>query len=200
MASMLKKERIIILKKQAFSESDLIVRGLNQKGWQLSFIAKGALKSKKRFSGGVLEPTSYIQTEYRLSKSSLHILQSAWFLDDFSKLRTNYQRLNLALNFLNLVSKVSQEGTTDTEELFHLLGNALKQAETSPQLDNLKICFQIKLLFEQGVLPKELSLKSVLNKTLREHIQINWSESKKQFLLNKLDQSFKSYLEYSDSI
>ena len=192
---MLIKERIIILKNQAFSESDLIVRGLNQKGCQLSFIAKGALKSKKRFSGGVLEPSSYIQAEYRPSKSSLHNLQSAWFLDDFLKLRTNYQKLNLALDFLKLISKVSQEGTEDTEELFHLLGNALKQAETSPQLDNLKICFQIKLLFGQGVLPEELSLKEVLSKTLREHTQLNWSDSKKQFLLNKLDQSLKSYLE-----
>ncbi|MCY4321179.1 MAG: DNA repair protein RecO [Bdellovibrionaceae bacterium] len=192
---MLVKEKIIILKNQAFSESDLIVWGLNQKGWQLSFIAKGALKSKKRFSGGVLEPSSYIQVEYQQSKSSLHKLQQAWFLDSFSKLRTSYQRLNLALYFLGIVYKVSQQGTEDTKELFNLLGNALKQTETSPQLKNLKICFQIKFLFGQGVLPKELSLKSALNKTLSEHVEINWSESEQQFLSNKLDHSLKNYLE-----
>ena len=193
---MLIKEQVIILKNQAFSESDLIIRGLNSKGCQLSFIAKGALKSKKRFAGGVLEPTAYIQAEYRPSKSALNSLQTAWFLDDFSKLRANYQRLNLALYFLQLISKVSQEGTEDTEELFHLLGNALKQAETSPQLDNLKICFQIKLLFGQGVLPEALSLKEVLSKTLNEHTQFNWTDNKKQFLLNKLNQNLKSYLEH----
>ena len=193
---MLLKERVIILKNQAFSESDLIVRGLNSKGCQISFIAKGALKSKKRFRGGVLEPSSYIQAEYRLSKSSLHPLQQAWFLDDFSKLRTNYQRLNLALYFLKLIFKLSQEGTEDTEEIFHLLGNALKQAETSPMLDNLKICFQVKLLFGQGVLPKEPVFQEVLSKTLSEHNQFNWPDSKKQFLLNKLNQSLKNYLEH----
>ena len=192
---MLVKEKIIILKNQIFSESDLILWGLNQKGCQLSFIAKGALKSKKRFAGGILEPTSYIQTEYRPSKNSLNNLQQAWSLDDFSHLRTSYQRLNLALYFLNLISKISQEGTTDTEELFNLLGNSLKQTENSPQLDNLKICFQIKLLFGQGVLPKDLALKEVLSKTLSEHATINWTESKKQSLLNKLNQSLKSYLE-----
>ena len=97
-----------------------------------------------------MEPSSYIEIEYRPSKSALNTLQQAWFLDNFSKLRTSYQRLSLALYFLNLISKLSQEGTEDTEELFRLLGNALKLTETSEKLDNLKICFQIKLLFGQG--------------------------------------------------
>ena len=192
---MLIKERVIVLKNQAFSESDLILWGLNPKGCRLSFIAKGALKSKKRFSGGVLEPTSYIQIEYRPSKSSLNTLQQAWFLDNFSNLRKSYQKLSLALYFLTLISKVSQEGTEDTEELFHLLGNGLKQAEHSSQLENLKICFQIKLLFGQGVLPKELTLAEVLNKTLSEHTKLSWKEHEKRILQNKLEQSLKSYLE-----
>ena len=191
---MLVKEQIIVLNTYAYSESDLIVRGLNSKGCQISFIAKGALKSKKRFSGGVLEPSSYIQVEYRPSKKALNTLQQAWFLDNFPKLRASYQRLSLALYFLKLISKLSQEGTEDTEELFRLLGNALKLAETSAQLDNLKICFQIKLLFGQGVLPEELALQEVLSKTLSEHSQFNWTDSKKQFLLNKLEQNLKVYL------
>ena len=192
---MLVKEQIIVLKNHTFSESDLIIRGLNPKGCQLSFIAKGALKSKRRFSGGVLEPTAYIQVEYRPSKSSLHKLQQAWFLEDFPKLRKSYQRLNLALYFLQLISKISQEGEEDAEELFHLLGNALKQTENSPCLENLKIFFQTKLLFGQGVLPKELALEKILSKTLNEHAQLNWGEKEKQSLLNKLDQSLKSYLD-----
>ena len=96
---MLVRDRIIILKNQVFSESDLIIRGLNSKGCQLSFIAKGALKSRKRFSGGVLDPTAYIELEYRPSKKSLHRLQQAWFLEDFSALRKDYNRLSLALYF-----------------------------------------------------------------------------------------------------
>ena len=192
---MLIKERIIVLKNQAFSESDLLIWGLNSKGCQLSFIAKGALKSRKRFSGGVLEPSSYIQVEYSPSKSGLNRLNQAWFLDDFSNLRKSYQKLSLALYFLQLIYKVSQEGTEDTAELFDLLGNALKQIEQSPELDNLKIFFQIKLLFSQGILSKELALKEVLEKSLSEHDQVSWQDSKKQILLNKLNQSLKSYLD-----
>ena len=191
---MLLRDRIIVLKKWPFSESDLIVRGLNTKGCQISFIAKGALKSKKRFGGGVLDPTSYIELEYRPSKNSLHILQKAWFLKDFFKLRTDYSRLSLALYFLKMMGDISQEGTEDTEELFHLLGNALKEAEHSLVLDSLKIFFQMKVLFLQGVLPAELSDSNILKSTLKKHQQFHIETEKKQFLLKKLEQTLKHYL------
>ena len=192
---MLVRDQIIVLKNQAFSESDLIVRGLNQKGCQLSFIAKGALKSKKRFSGGLLEPTSYIELEYRPSKSSLHKLQQAWCLEDFSNLRKDYNRLNLAFYFLKVISKISQEGTPDSEELFHLLGNALKETQDSSTLDSLKLFFQIKILFLQGVLPKEFALPEVLESTLNNHEVFKINQEKKQILLTKLNQSLNHYLE-----
>ena len=192
---MLLRNRIIVLTNQPFFESDLIVRGLNTKGCQLSFIAKGALKSKKRFFGGVLEPTAYIEIEYRPSKKSLHKLQQAWFLEDFSDLRKDYNRLNLALYFLKVIRQISQEGTEDSEELFHLLGNALMEAQNSPCLDSLKLFFQVKILFLQGVLPKELSPSEILKSALHQHKNFEMNEGKKKNLLNQLDQSLKLYLE-----
>ena len=191
---MLLRDKIIVLKKWPFSESDLIVRGLNTKGCQMSFIAKGALKSKKRFGGGVLDPSAYIELEYRPSKKSLHVLQKAWFLEDFSKLRTDYDRLNLALYFIKVMGEISQEGTEDSEELFHLLGNALKEAENSLVLDSLKIFFQMKVLFLQGVLPAEFSHSEILKSALKSHKQFQMEAEKKQILSNKLEQTLKHYL------
>ena len=191
---MLIRDRVIILKNQPFSESDLIVRGLNTKGCQISFIAKGALKSKKRFSGGILDPASYIGLEYRPSKKSLHILQQAWFLKDFSGLRKDYSHLNLALYFLKVINEVSQEGTEDSEELFHLLGNALTLVQSSSSLDSLKLFFQVKILFLQGVLPKELAPPKILKSTLKEHKDFKIDEGERKILLNKLDQTLKLYL------
>jgi len=189
------RDQIIVLKNHVFAESDLIVRGLNSKGQQLSFIAKGALKSKKRFNGGVLEPSSYIQVEYRSSKKSLHRIQQAWFLKDFSKLRKNYDRLNLALYFLKVVNQISQEGEEeDSKELFHILGNALAFAEHSHCLDSLKLFFQMKILFLQGVLPKEYSLPEVLSHPLYEHNNFKMETPHKQELIKKLDQSLQHYL------
>ncbi|MBC6415824.1 MAG: DNA repair protein RecO [Bdellovibrionales bacterium] len=192
---MLLREKIIVLKNQIFSESDLIVKGLNQKGSQLSFIAKGALKSKKRFRGGVLEPSSYIELEFRFSKSSLHYIQQAWFLDDFSKLRTNWQRLNLALYFLSIMEKISQEGEEDCRELFNLLGNSLKQTEISSDLDKLKIYFQTKVLFLQGVLSEKILLPEILNNAIEKHESLLLSSLKKTKLLQNLTQSLNHYLE-----
>lgn len=194
MNSRLLRDKIIVLKKWPFSESDMIVRGLNTKGCQISFFAKGALKSKKRFGGGVLDPTAYIELEYRPSKKSLHTLQKAWFLEDFYNLRADYNRLNLALYFLKIIEKISQEGTEDSAELFHLLGNALKEAEQSSNLESLKIFFQMKVLFLQGVLPKELSYSEVLKSTLKNHNQFQMESEHQQALSEKLEQALKHYL------
>ncbi len=189
------RDRVIVLKNHAFSESDLIIRGINSKGCQLSFIAKGALKSKRRFSGAVLEPTAYIELEYRPSKRALHNLREAWLLEDFSALREDYLRLQTALYFVQVTSRLSHGETEDSKELFHILGNALTVAQTSPCLDILKICFQEKVLFLQGVLPKELIIPEILKSPLSQHSQIKIAKESKNNLLQKLDQSFKLYLD-----
>ena len=166
----IKREKIIVLKTFPFSESDLILRGLNSSGLKMSFIAKGALKSKRLFSGGVLEPCSFIEVEYRDSKNSLYRISQAWFLKDFRGLRADYNRLTLALYFVRLAEHFSTEGGEDSShELFNLLGNALIEAEASAHLENLKLFFQVKLLFLQGVLPNPQEYSSILSYALKEH-------------------------------
>lgn len=188
---MLKREKIIVLKTFPFLESNLIVRGLNSKGVKMSFIARGALKSKKRFGGGVLEPCSFIQVEYRPS-SSLNKLQEAWFLKDFVSLRTDYDRLTAALYFVQLVENFSTESEEDSRELFNLLGNALVEAERSCHLENLKLFFQVKLLFLQGVLPHPDRYSDILNSALKAHEHFN---QKDKALLFKSEQALNRYLE-----
>ncbi len=168
------KDKVIVLKQNRFSETDLIVRVLNQKGALLSFIAKGAVKSRKRFTGGVLEPGHFIGVEYKHSRrSSLHFLCQAWFLKRFENLRRDYDRLQLALHFLSLIEKISQEGVEDSPELFHLLGNSLKALETSNHLPALQFIFEFRLLLSQGVLPPELQTQEFLFFiTIKEHEQL----------------------------
>ena len=147
------KDQVIVLKQSCFQESDLIIKALNPQGALISFIAKGALKSCKRFPGGVLDPTHYIGVEYKKSRSSsLHYLCRAWFLDSFKGLRLNYERLNLALYVLSLAEKMSWEGAEHNEELFNLLGNTLQTLEHAENLSSLQFIFEIRLLLSQGVL------------------------------------------------
>ena len=167
------KDQVITLKTSYFGESDLIVRSLNQNGALTTFIAKGARKSRRRFTGGVLEPAHFIGVEYRVSKrSNLHQLQQAWFLKRFDGIRTDYDRLQLALYFLSVMNRISQEGM-DSPDLFHLLGNSLEAATHSKHLFILQFVFEFRLLCCQGVLPKELQKEQqLLNTTIAEHDQL----------------------------
>ena len=188
------KEKLIILKNRPFGEADLIVQGLNPRGGRMSFIAKGALKSRRRFPGGLLDPSSYIDALYRPSKRSLHILQEAFLLEGFSFLRRDYSRLCLALEFLQLACSFSREGVEDSGELFHLLGNGLKEAQDSPSLDCLKLFFYIKTLFLQGVLPSKPDYESILIRTLRDHRNFDISGGAIKRLLEDLSLSLRRYL------
>lgn len=189
----LEKEQIIVLKSIPFLESDLIVHGINDQGATKHFIAKGALKSTKRFTGGVLEPTSFIKVEYRVSKS-LNRLREAWLLNDFKNLRKDYDRLQMALYFVKVISQISQEGITDSKELFHLLGNALSLAESSSSLPLLKTFFQIKLLFIQGVLPPSPLFSKILQSSLKDHLQFKIDTRTLQTLSSKADAALHQYI------
>lgn len=140
-----------------YSESDLIIHAISIHGEKLSFIARGALKSKKRFGGGVLEPTHFVQLTYKQSGEGgrLNAIAEASLLNDFHKIRRSYDHLELALMVLDCVSRVSQEGDKFSESVFNLLGNTLKAIETCEDVMVIKMHFFLKFLFQQGVLTVE---------------------------------------------
>lgn len=170
---MIAKEKILVLKTFKHGESDLIVHGLNPLGARMGFFAKGAMKSRKRFAGGILEPTHYIEVTYKEGSSNdgdpLHTLLEANLIKEFPGLRTNYDRLEAGLYMLRLVHKLSQQGVVDSPETFNLLGNALSATETSSSLHNLKLQFELKLLSAQGVLPGDESFTPWLRAPLSQH-------------------------------
>ena len=177
--------QIIVLKTIKYSESDLIVHGLNEKGEKLTFIAKGALRSKKRFGSGVLEPTHYIHVNYTKSQNEggLNMLNEATLLKDFSQIRSEYERLEMAFYFLRLVNQVSLEGSSDSSRTFNLLGHSLRCLETTKSLSKLKTFFETKLLQQQGVLPSHPALLEIVSHSIRSHEQLElpeqqWLESR----------------------
>ncbi len=188
------KQQVIILKQIKFSESDLIMRAITERGALISFIAKGALKSKKRFTGGVLEPGHFIGVEYRISRSSsLHYLQQAWFLKRFKGMRDDYDRLKLALYFLSVIDKVCQEGM-DSPELFHLLGNSLEVVGRSQNLFILQFIFEFRLLYCQGVLPKEFhNEKEILGTVIAKHERLTERKTDLEKISKQVHQAIEHY-------
>ena len=171
------KDRFILLKTVKYGESDLILHGLSKTCNKIGFIAKGARKSKKRFGGGVLEPTHYVELTYKSSSMAtemgrLLMLNEAQLINGFVGIRSDYDRLQMALYFVQLIDKVSMEGLDDGDYAFNLLGNTLRQLETSDYLQLLKTQFEVKFLHQQGVLPPEVSHKDFIGRPIDEHVQL----------------------------
>ena len=139
-----------------YSEADLILHAISPVGEKLSFLARGALKSKKRFGGGVLEPSHFVQFTYKqASEGKINTLNEATLLNDFKRIRQDYDHLEFALQVLECISRVSQEGDKNSEALFNLLGNTLKAVENTQDVMLLRMHFYLKFMMQQGVLTPE---------------------------------------------
>ncbi len=167
------KNKVFILRTTRYGDHDLILNCLTPEGARISLFARSALRSKKRFGGGVLEPTHYVHVMYEDKSSGqgqrLHTLKEASLIQDFPGLRTDYSRIEAALYFVKLVSDIVKEGEVDSAEIFNLLGNTLKAAESSLHLDWLKTHFEVKLLANQGVLPHEPEEQTLLALSIVDH-------------------------------
>lgn len=193
------KATVFILKKVKYGESDLILHALTASGAKAHFIAKGALVSKRRFGGGILEPTHCLTVTYRDrasgNESELKVLQEAHLVEDFKDIRTSYERLKVAFEFLELVQKFAQEGDEHSKDLFDLLGNALRILQKTDALEILRLHFQIKLLAQQGVLPHDLPNLEVFRRPIREHSFIGLSSEERQALISRVSYLVKNYQE-----
>lgn len=140
----------------------------------MSFIARGALRSKKRFGGGILEPTHFVALTFKQASQAgqLNVLQEATLINDFAGIRKDYDRLELALHALDCVSKVSQEGDRTSEFLFNLLGHTLKAIETAQDSLVLKMHFYLKFLLQQGVVNAESWMAPFLKTNLADTNQL----------------------------
>ncbi|MDG0815668.1 DNA repair protein RecO [Bdellovibrio svalbardensis] len=164
------KDRFIILRKMKYGEADLILHALSVNGEKLSFIARGALRSKKRFGGGVLEPSHFVTLTYKAAsdEGKLNVLQEATLINDFAGIRQDYDKLEFALHVLECVSKVSQEGDQHSDFLFNLLGHTLKATETTKDVLVLKMHFYLRFMLQQGVIDAEPWMTPFLRTNLSE--------------------------------
>jgi len=190
-----KKAKAFILRATKYSESDLIIQALTKEGEKLSLIARGALKSKKRFSGGVLEPTHYVELGYQESSSgSLSTLTDAQLLDGFEGLRKSYDKVELALFVMETLGQASQEGDELSDGLFNLAGNSLRALEKAENLGNFRLHFILKILSQQGVLEIEEWMEPYLKISIAAHGSLNLDPSKQNLYMIWATNQLKEYL------
>jgi DNA repair protein RecO (recombination protein O) len=180
------------LRSTKYGEADLILQALTIGGEKLSLLARGALKSKRRFSGGVLEPTHFVEVRYKrpLQEDRISTLEEANLINGFEDLRKDYDKMEVAFFVLETLSKASQEGDSISEGLFNLGGHSLKALEKARNLRNFRLHFCLKMLFQQGVLEPESWMTPYLGTSMSEHqkieghqdpqtdLHLRWAENK----------------------
>jgi len=181
--------KFLTLRAKVFAESDLILDVLSKQGERLTLSAKNAVKSRRRFAGGVLEPLNFVEIQYTQSKSgSGHFyIQEAKSLYSFSGLRQDYQRLELAFKMLQLIAKVAQEGLGDNPQLFDLLGNSLRTLETSQHPFLLFLHFKVKTLYSLGFLGLDDDTREFVTLPTSEHSKIKLTDEEYRHLSKSLD-------------
>jgi DNA repair protein RecO (recombination protein O) len=190
--------RCLILRCYRYSEADLIVRAINQQGLRLSIIAKGAVKSRKRFGGGVLQPTHFVEVVLREPKTveKMLILEEAVLLRDFGGLRDQFEKLDAALSIVGAIDKLAQEGDTQNSHLFDMTGHFLSTLEKTNRPQFVRIHFLIRLMRQQGILSvnewMSPFLLTPLNKT--EDLDLCLDE----VLVRDLESRFNHYLQTAE--
>ncbi len=189
------KNKVFILRKTRYGDNDLILNCLTPEGARVSFFARSALRSKKRFGGGVLEPTHYVHVLYDdKGDGKINTLKEASLIQDFPGLRTDYARIEAGLYFVKLVADIVKEGEIDSAEIFNLLGNTLKAAETSEHLDQLRTHFEVKLLAHQGVLPHEPEEQKLMSLPISAHAGVEFSDMDWMLLRSRVKRVLQEYL------
>ena len=124
----IRQDEAIILRTRDYHESDRLITFFSRSQGQLTGIAKGARRSKKRFVH-TLEPLSHVLITYAdRASSGLVRIDASELKNGFIELRNNVARLGYASLSCEVVLEMSPERQANPT-LFALLNQYLKQLE-----------------------------------------------------------------------
>jgi DNA repair protein RecO (recombination protein O) len=134
----------IVLKVRDLGESDKIVIFYSKQAGKIAGIAKGAKRSKKRFSNK-LEIFSLLDVVYdERNRSGLVRIAEAELVTPFQSLRENYDRYLSAVLACELIYYWSRDYDAD-KNIFNLLLWVLQSIDTGSSPRMAQIFFQVKL-------------------------------------------------------
>ena len=135
----------IIMRTREFGEADLLVSFFTSDKGQLKGVAKGALRSRRRFVN-CLDLFCLANLEYQPKKNgSLCFLHSCKLIDAFAGLRSDFSSLSLASYMVELTEILFPLGVVDNE-MFELLKNSLFALNEGKRNDILHILFEAKAM------------------------------------------------------
>lgn len=142
----------IILRISDHGEADKLVTFFSPDLGKATGIAKGAKRSKKRFTNK-LELFTRLQFMFNRGRiSNLLFLSEAELIDSFLSLRQNYARYVIGVQLCELTIRFNQEYDRDPR-LYHLLLWALDSLDMGQGPLQTSVLFQLKLLSATGYQP-----------------------------------------------
>lgn len=138
----------LVLRTQSYGEADLIVDLFTEQCGRVRVIARGALKSRRRYMG-VLEPGALVKVDYPL-KPGLPTLGPCDVVSSHRRLRQEMSALRQLYYILELLLTVTPEGERDTD-LFRSAVELLSALESAVGLSpELLYAWELRLLSHLG--------------------------------------------------
>ncbi len=146
------KTQAFVLRFLNYGESDRIVTFFTREFGKVRGIAKGARRSKKRFSNAI-EPFSHSTLLFsRRGEDSLSIIENCDVINHYPQIRANLRRTMTASYMIDLVDQFTEEGKKSAG-IFQLLGDFLGLLETGNGLEETTRFFELRLLRLSGYEP-----------------------------------------------
>ncbi len=135
----------IILRVKEFGESDLLIGFFTADKGRLKGVAKGARRSKRRFSN-CLDLFCLTNLEYGVKrKGELHFLHSGKLIHAFPGLRSGFSSLSLASYMTELTEILFPLAVVD-EKMFELLKESFVAISEGKRGDMLRIFFEARAM------------------------------------------------------
>jgi DNA repair protein RecO (recombination protein O) len=148
----LRKDEAVILRTRDYLESDRLITFFSRSQGQLTGIAKGARRSKKRFVH-TLEPLSHVLITYAdRSSSGLVRIDASELKNGFIELRNDVVRLGYAGLGCEVVLEMSPARQANPT-LFTLLNQYLDQLAGKGDPENSSFLFLLRMLGLSGYAP-----------------------------------------------
>lgn len=135
----------IIMRVKEFGESDLLVTFFSSDRGRLKGVAKGALRSRRRFAN-CLDLFCLTDLEYKFKvNGDLCFLHSGKLISPFQALRSDFSSLSLASYMTELTETLFPLGVVD-KSAFDLLKNSFFALEEGKRKDVLRIFFEARAM------------------------------------------------------
>lgn len=148
--------KAFVLRRLNYGEDHVIVHLLGRKTGQISAMAFGAQRSKRRFAG-TLEPLRMVMANLKPPRSGdLYRLEELEILENFHGLEDRLETIAAANYGTELVRETSWRGGESDEQIFDLLHRFythLPHCQNSGEFWRLIRQFELKLLSIYGLLP-----------------------------------------------